>query len=58
MAFAGSEVTAGRCVGVVVATGSSTEMGGMHRQMSEASAKPSPLQQKLDQFSEFLSKVC
>ncbi|KAJ4462464.1 ion-transporting P-type ATPase [Paratrimastix pyriformis] len=57
LAFSGTIVTAGRASGIVIATGVKTEMGLIQTRMSEAQTKQSPLQDKLDQFGNFLSKV-
>ena len=44
-------------MGVVVGTGSNTEIGKIRDQMAETEAEKMPLQVKLDEFSEQLSKV-
>ncbi|XP_068021522.1 sarcoplasmic/endoplasmic reticulum calcium ATPase 3 isoform X1 [Melanerpes formicivorus] len=57
MLFSGTNVAAGRAVGVVVATGVYTEIGKIRTQMVETEPEKTPLQQKLDEFSQQLSKV-
>ncbi len=47
----------GRATGVVVCTGSNTQIGKIRDQMAETEAEKMPLQVKLDEFSEQLSKV-
>ena len=53
----GTNVAAGKARGVVVGTGLKTEIGKIHGQMSEDKEIKTPLQQKLDEFGEQLSKV-
>lgn len=59
MLFATTTVASGRGIGIVVATGMSSEIGLIQSAVVQASQEddPSPLQQKLDQFSEQLSVV-
>ncbi|XP_020366287.1 sarcoplasmic/endoplasmic reticulum calcium ATPase 2 isoform X2 [Rhincodon typus] len=57
MLFSGTNVAAGRAVGVVVATGTSTEIGKIRDEMAATEQERTPLQQKLDEFGEQLSKV-
>uniref|UniRef100_H3C7X3 Cation-transporting P-type ATPase C-terminal domain-containing protein n=1 Tax=Tetraodon nigroviridis TaxID=99883 RepID=H3C7X3_TETNG len=57
MLFSGTNIAAGRAVGVVVATGVQTEIGKIRDEMASTDAERTPLQQKLDQFGEQLSKV-
>lgn len=45
-------------MGVVVATGVHTEIGKIRDEMAATDPERTPLQQKLDQFGEQLSKVC
>jgi len=40
-----------------VGTGSNTEIGKIRDQMAETEAEKTPLQQKLDEFGQQLSKV-
>lgn len=53
----GTNIAAGRAMGVVVATGVQTEIGKIRDEMVATDAERTPLQQKLDQFGEQLSKV-
>lgn len=53
----GTNIAAGRAIGVVVATGVHTEIGKIRDEMASTDAERTPLQQKLDQFGEQLSKV-
>uniref|UniRef100_A0AAY4A135 Calcium-transporting ATPase n=1 Tax=Denticeps clupeoides TaxID=299321 RepID=A0AAY4A135_9TELE len=57
MLFAGTNIAAGRAIGVVVATGVHTEIGKIRDEMAATDPERTPLQQKLDQFGEQLSKV-
>ncbi|XP_053702788.1 sarcoplasmic/endoplasmic reticulum calcium ATPase 3 isoform X1 [Synchiropus splendidus] len=57
MLFSGTNIAAGRAVGVVVATGVSTEIGKIRNQMASTEQDKTPLQQKLDEFGQQLSKV-
>lgn len=58
MAFAqGTNIAAGRAIGVVVATGVQTEIGKIRDEMASTDPERTPLQQKLDQFGEQLSKA-
>ncbi|XP_060699607.1 sarcoplasmic/endoplasmic reticulum calcium ATPase 2 isoform X2 [Hemiscyllium ocellatum] len=57
MLFSGTNVAAGRAVGVVVATGTNTEIGKIRDEMAATEQERTPLQQKLDEFGEQLSKV-
>ncbi|NXP73413.1 AT2A3 ATPase, partial [Ramphastos sulfuratus] len=57
MLFSGTNIAAGRAVGVVIATGVYTEIGKIRNQMAETEPERTPLQQKLDEFSQQLSKV-
>lgn len=53
----GTNIAAGRAIGVVVATGVHTEIGKIRDEMAATDPERTPLQQKLDQFGEQLSKV-
>ena len=53
----GTNISAGKALGVVVGTGSNTEIGKIRDQMADTESEKTPLQQKLDEFSEQLSKV-
>lgn len=57
--FSSTTVSNGACVGVVVATGMSTEIGNIQSQVTEAAneEEQTPLQKKLDDFGETLAKV-
>jgi cation-transporting ATPase F len=57
MLFSGTLVTAGRGIGVVVATGADTELGLMHRLLGETSELTTPLTRKLGRFSRILTVV-
>ncbi|KAM9314733.1 sarcoplasmic/endoplasmic reticulum calcium ATPase 2 isoform 2-T2 [Pholidichthys leucotaenia] len=57
MLFSGTNIAAGRATGVVVATGVQTEIGKIRDEMASTDPERTPLQQKLDQFGEQLSKV-
>lgn len=53
----GTNIAAGKATGIVVATGVSTEIGKIRDQMAATEQEKTPLQQKLDEFGEQLSKV-
>ncbi|KAJ8271214.1 hypothetical protein COCON_G00100730 [Conger conger] len=57
MLFSGTNIAAGRATGVAVATGVQTEIGKIRDEMAATDPERTPLQQKLDQFGEQLSKV-
>lgn len=58
MTFAqGTNIAAGRAIGVAVATGVQTEIGKIRDEMAATEPERTPLQQKLDQFGEQLSKA-
>ncbi|XP_041058015.1 sarcoplasmic/endoplasmic reticulum calcium ATPase 2 isoform X1 [Carcharodon carcharias] len=57
MLFSGTNVAAGRAIGVTIATGTSTEIGKIRDEMAATEQERTPLQQKLDEFGEQLSKV-
>ena len=57
MAFKGTLVTHGRAIGVVVATGSATELGKIARLLGEAGERLTPLQQRLADFGRRLTWV-
>uniref|UniRef100_A0A3B4YT25 Calcium-transporting ATPase n=1 Tax=Seriola lalandi dorsalis TaxID=1841481 RepID=A0A3B4YT25_SERLL len=57
MLFSGTNIAAGRAIGVAVATGVQTEIGKIRDEMASTDPERTPLQQKLDQFGEQLSKV-
>lgn len=53
----GTNIAAGKATGIAVATGVSTEIGKIRDQMAATEQEKTPLQQKLDEFGEQLSKV-
>ncbi|XP_022224096.2 calcium-transporting ATPase sarcoplasmic/endoplasmic reticulum type isoform X1 [Drosophila obscura] len=55
--FSGTNVAAGKARGIVIGTGLSTAIGKIRTEMSETEEIKTPLQQKLDEFGEQLSKV-
>ncbi|KAI5610375.1 sarcoplasmic/endoplasmic reticulum calcium ATPase 2 isoform X1 [Silurus asotus] len=57
MLFSGTNISSGKAVGVVVATGVNTEIGKIRDEMASTEQERTPLQQKLDEFGEQLSKV-
>jgi len=57
MLFSGTNIAAGKAIGVAVATGVSTEIGKIRDQMCATEQEKTPLQAKLDEFGEQLSKV-
>ncbi|CAH8455766.1 unnamed protein product [Schistosoma intercalatum] len=57
MLFSGTNVASGKCVGVVVGTGLSTEIGKIRDQIMHTEQDKTPLGQKIDEFGTQLSKV-
>ncbi|XP_068124608.1 sarcoplasmic/endoplasmic reticulum calcium ATPase 3 [Hyperolius riggenbachi] len=57
MLFSGTNIAAGKAVGIVIATGVYTEIGKIRNQMVATEPERTPLQQKLDEFGQQLSKV-
>ncbi|XP_045491902.1 calcium-transporting ATPase sarcoplasmic/endoplasmic reticulum type isoform X3 [Colias croceus] len=55
--FSGTNVAAGKARGIVIGTGLNTAIGKIRTEMSETEEIKTPLQQKLDEFGEQLSKV-
>lgn len=55
--FSGTNIASGKAVGIVIGTGLSTEIGKIRTEMTETEEVKTPLQQKLDEFGEQLSKV-
>ena len=55
--FAATDVVYGKCKGIVVKTGSATEIGKIAKALTETDDQDSPLKQKLDQFGELLTDV-
>ncbi|XP_062895806.1 sarcoplasmic/endoplasmic reticulum calcium ATPase 2-like [Mobula hypostoma] len=57
MLFSGTNIAAGRALGVVVATGLHTEIGKIREQMVATGQERTPLQRKLDAFGQRLSQL-
>ncbi|CAE7477053.1 ECA4 [Symbiodinium natans] len=59
MLFASTTISNGACIGVVTATGMSTEIGAIQDavQLAAGEEEQTPLQQKLDDFGNLLAKV-
>lgn len=57
MLFSGTNIAAGKAVGVVIATAGNTEIGKIRDEMASTEQERTPLQQKLDEFGQQLSKV-
>lgn len=57
MLFSGTNVASGKARGIVVGTGMKTEIGKIRRDIAEEEEVKTPLQQKLDEFGQQLSKV-
>ncbi|KAK4298153.1 hypothetical protein Pmani_029481 [Petrolisthes manimaculis] len=55
--FSGTNVATGKALGIVVGTGLGTAIGRIRTEMVETEDIKTPLQQKLDEFGEQLSKV-
>ncbi|CAF1248683.1 unnamed protein product [Rotaria magnacalcarata] len=55
--FSGTNIATGKCRGIVVGTGLNTEIGKIRSEMAASEEEKTPLQQKLDEFGEQLSKV-
>lgn len=55
--FSGTNVAAGKARGLVIGTGLNTAIGKIRTEMAETEEIKTPLQQKLDEFGEQLSKV-
>jgi len=55
--FAATDVVYGKCKGIVVKTGSATEIGKIAKALTETEDQDSPLKEKLDQFGELLTDV-
>jgi P-type Ca2+ transporter type 2C len=55
MAYSGTQVAAGRGLGVVVASGMSTELGRIASLLQGVEAEPTPLQQRLDRVGKQLA---
>lgn len=57
MLYSGTLVTRGSGVGVVVATGGSTELGQIHRLVGEVDPLETPLTRRLNEFSKVLTLI-
>src|SRR5262249_41709005 len=57
MAFAGTMVVSGRATGVVVATGSETELGRINQLLAEVSALETPLLRQIKKFGYAITAV-
>nr|ABS19815.1 sarco/endoplasmic reticulum calcium ATPase isoform A [Pinctada fucata] len=55
--FSGTNISAGKCRGIVIGTGLNTEIGKIRDEMMDTETEKTPLQQKLDEFGQQLSKV-
>lgn len=58
MLYMGCILTAGRCEGVVTATGMATEMGKIAHLVDGAREGPTPLQRQLRQLGRYVAAVC
>ncbi|KAL3309946.1 Sarcoplasmic/endoplasmic reticulum calcium ATPase 2, partial [Cichlidogyrus casuarinus] len=57
MLFSGTNIASGKGRGIVVGTGVNTEIGKIRDQIMQTDQEKTPLGQKLDEFSEHLSKM-
>lgn len=57
MLFSGTTVVAGHATAIVVLTGASTAIGGIHESITSQISEPTPLKQKLNDFGDMLAKV-
>ncbi|CCX14241.1 Similar to Calcium-transporting ATPase sarcoplasmic/endoplasmic reticulum type; acc. no. Q7PPA5 [Pyronema omphalodes CBS 100304] len=57
MLFSGTTVTVGHARAVVVLTGASTSIGGIHKSITSQISVPTPLKTKLNDFGDVLAKV-
>jgi len=57
--FSGTTISGGRAIGVVIATGMSTQIGKIQSAVTEAAedVEKTPLNQKLDEFGDLLTQV-
>merc|ERR1712142_783527 len=55
--FSGTNIAAGKAKGVVIGIGLCTEIGKIRTEMVETETEKTPLQQKLDEFGQQLSKM-
>lgn len=58
MAYMGTVITYGRGKGLVIGTGTSTEMGKIAQMLNTFKAESTPLQKKLDQLGKYLGIAC
>ena len=58
MVYAGTSVSAGKAMAIVVQTGMSTELGKIARMIQEIALETTPLQKKLEQFGRLLVYLC
>lgn len=57
MLFSGTTVVTGHATAIVVLTGASTAIGGIHESIASQISEPTPLKQKLNDFGDMLAKV-
>ncbi len=57
MVFAGTAVSSGRAVGLVVKTGDMTEIGKIARDVSETEDDETPIQKRLDEIGKYIGYV-
>eukprot|EP00759_Apiculatamorpha_spiralis_P006248 PhF_6_TR13659/c0_g1_i1/m.21916/K05853/ATP2A; Ca2+ transporting ATPase, sarcoplasmic/endoplasmic reticulum len=55
--FSGTNVTYGKVRGVVIGTGKNTEIGAIDNDVRETADEKTPLQLKLDEFGDLLTKI-
>ena len=55
--FIGTNVAAGKAVGVVIGIGEKTEIGKIRNEMVDTEQEKTPLAVKIDEFGEQLSKL-
>ncbi len=55
MVHMGTSITAGRAIGVVVATGAGTLLGGIAERMNEQERPPTPLQRRMARFANIVA---
>ena len=57
LVFSGTNVASGKAVGIVVRTGSATELGAINQELSDDEGKKTPLKLKIEEFGDQLCKV-
>ena len=57
MLFSGTNVSAGKALGIVVNIGQKTEIGRIRNEMADTEQEKTPLAIKIDEFGEQLSKL-